>query len=173
MTFLACALLLSVQKTPDRELQGAAAKCGSEIPWTRSLEEAREQSRSSGKPIAWWVSNVEGSPMDRKQVIENYMLSGPFMMAGVVDLLGNQNSVEGYGVDLTLEFKVLLLQGGGFAEIMVRAAKQLDHPFAVGGCNVYRPDIRDAVTDQVVLQGGEDRRRGFNRDNPAGDADER
>jgi hypothetical protein len=90
MTFLACALLLSVQKTPDRELQGTAAKCGSEIPWTRSLEEAREQSRSSGKPIAWWVSSVEGSPMDRKQVIENYMLSGPFMMAGVVDLLSTR-----------------------------------------------------------------------------------
>jgi len=93
MNVLACALLLLLQqKTPDKELQGLAAKCGSEIPWLTSLNDAHQQSKASGKPIAWWVTTLDGSPMDRKLVIEKYMLSGPFMMPGVVELLA-QNFV--------------------------------------------------------------------------------
>src|SRR5579864_6292949 len=79
--------LLLQQKTPDGEFKGLAAKCGSEIPWLESLTEAQKQSRSSGRPIAWWVTRIEGSPMDRKVVLEKYMLSGPFMMPGVVELM--------------------------------------------------------------------------------------
>ena len=79
--------LLSQQKTPDTEFKGLAAKCGSEIPWLESLTEAQKESKASGKPIAWWVSKVEGSPMDRKTVLEKYMLSGPFMMQGVIELM--------------------------------------------------------------------------------------
>ncbi|MBV8878700.1 MAG: hypothetical protein JO332_01935 [Planctomycetaceae bacterium] len=79
--------LLAQQKTPDRELQGLAAKCGSEIPWKESLSDAQKESKATGKPIAWWVTRVDGSPMDRKLVIEKYMLSGPFMMPGVVELM--------------------------------------------------------------------------------------
>src|SRR5947207_783341 len=88
MNLIACAILLLLQqKTPDKELQGLAAKCGSEIPWLTSLTEAQQQSKSSGKPIAWWVTTLDGSPMDRKLVLVKYMLSGPFMMPGVVELL--------------------------------------------------------------------------------------
>src|SRR5947207_57032 len=84
---LAIFLLSAQQKTADRDLQGAAAKCGSEIPWLTSLTEAQKQSKATGKPIAWWVTRIEDSPMDRKVVLEKYMLSGPFMMPGVVDLM--------------------------------------------------------------------------------------
>jgi len=84
---LVALLALPQQKTPDRKLQGAAEKCGSEIPWTTSIEEARRQAKASGKPVAWWVPTLEGSPMDRKLVVEKYMLAGPFMMPGVVELL--------------------------------------------------------------------------------------
>jgi len=89
MTTLALVLaaLLAQHKTPDRELQGLAAKCGSEIPWLDSLTEAQKASRASGRPIAWWVPRLEGSPMDRKLVLEKYMLAGPFMMPGVVERL--------------------------------------------------------------------------------------
>jgi hypothetical protein len=88
MTALILALaMLPQQKTPDRPLQGPAEKCGSEIPWTTSLEEAARRAKASGKPIAWWVTTLEGSPMDRKLVVEKYMLAGPFMMPGVVELL--------------------------------------------------------------------------------------
>jgi hypothetical protein len=80
-------ILLLQQKTPDKELQGAAAKCGSEIPWLTSLNEAHQQSKATGKPVAWWVTRIEDSPMDRKLVLEKYMLAGPFMMPGVVELV--------------------------------------------------------------------------------------
>jgi hypothetical protein len=83
-------LLSCQQKSPDRELQGLAAKCGSEIPWLTSLNEAHQQSKATGKPIAWWVTRIEESPMDRKLVLEKYMLSGPFMMPEVIKLMSEK-----------------------------------------------------------------------------------
>ena len=82
-------LLLAVTqgKSPDRPLQGPAAKCGTEIPWTASLDKAKARARKEGRPIAWWVTTLRGSPMDRKLVVRKYMLSGPFMMPEVVALL--------------------------------------------------------------------------------------
>ena len=68
-------LLFTQQKTPDKELKGDAAKCGTEIPWLTSLTEAQKQSKATGKPIAWWVTRIEDSPMDRKLVIEKSYLS--------------------------------------------------------------------------------------------------
>src|SRR5436190_3463694 len=89
MQALTVALLLALTqaKTPDKEFTGLAAKCGSEVPWVTSLTEAQKLSKSTGKPILWSVSRIEGSPMDRKLVLEKYMLSGPFMMPGVVELV--------------------------------------------------------------------------------------
>ncbi len=87
---VALALLLCQAKTPDREFKGPAAKCGSEIPWILSLNEAHQQSKATGKPIAWWVPQVEHSPMDRKLVLEKYWLSGPFMMPGVIELMSQK-----------------------------------------------------------------------------------
>jgi len=90
MTCLVFAAALLLQGKPaDRELQGPAAKCGSEIPWVESLSDAQKAALASGKPIAWWVTRVETSPMDRKLVLEKYMQSGPFMMPGVIDLFSN------------------------------------------------------------------------------------
>jgi hypothetical protein len=80
-------LAFAQEKTPDQGLQGLAAKCGSEIPWSTSLGNAQDRARESKKPIAWWVPWIEDSPMDRKLVLEKYMLSGPFMMPPVVELL--------------------------------------------------------------------------------------
>ncbi|MBI4565554.1 MAG: hypothetical protein HY716_12740 [Planctomycetes bacterium] len=89
-----CCLLLMLFATqaraPDRKLQGLAEQCGTEIPWVTSLEEAQALSKESGKPIAWWVTTVAGTKMDRKLVIQKYMLSGPFMMPRVVDLLSSR-----------------------------------------------------------------------------------
>ncbi len=81
------ALLLPQAKSPDRKLAGPAANCGSEIPWTATLEEAQRRAKETGRPVAWWLPTVAGSPMDRKLVVEKYMLAGPFMMPGVVELL--------------------------------------------------------------------------------------
>jgi hypothetical protein len=87
---LAALLALVPQKSPDRALEGAAARCGTEIPWTTSLEDARRLARESGKPIAWWVTTLDGSPMDRKLVVEKYMLAGPFMMPAVIEHLSTR-----------------------------------------------------------------------------------
>lgn len=84
---LLLAALLAQERAPDRRLEGLASKCGAEIPWAPSLEEARKRSRETGRPIAWWIPALKGSPMDRKLVIEKYLLAGPLMMPDVVDLL--------------------------------------------------------------------------------------
>ena len=117
MKTLAIALVLLAapqdKKTPDKPLQGIAAKCGTEIPWLASMTEAQRRAKETQRPIAWWVPTLEGSPMDRKLVVEKYMLAGPFMMPGVVELLrdrfvplrlvGDPAFHKAYGVDL-LEF---------------------------------------------------------------------
>jgi hypothetical protein len=85
---LVLALLLAQdKKTPDKPLQGVAAQCGTEIPWLESMADALAKAKETKRPVAWWVPTVEGSPMDRKKVLAKYMLSGPFMMPGVVELL--------------------------------------------------------------------------------------
>jgi hypothetical protein len=89
-TLLFALLLLPQERPADRELQGKAEKCGTEIPWATSMLEAQKLAKESKKPIAWWVSAVAKSPMDRKLVIQKYMLSGPFMMPGVVDMLSTR-----------------------------------------------------------------------------------
>jgi hypothetical protein len=91
-------LLIALQaKAPDAPLRGAASKCGSEIPWTLTLEAARAASKESGRPVCWWVTTLDGSKMDRVLVLENYMLAGPWMMPRVVELM------RGHFVPLRLE----------------------------------------------------------------------
>lgn len=81
-------LLLALQdKSADRPLTGPAAKCGTEIPWLEDLDQAIAESKRTGKPIFWWVTAIPGSRMDRKLVLEKYMLSGPWMMPDLVAIL--------------------------------------------------------------------------------------
>ncbi|HYE97445.1 MAG TPA: hypothetical protein VEJ18_00985 [Planctomycetota bacterium] len=80
-------LLALLQKSPDLPLKGPAAACGTEIPWTTSLDQARARAKETGRPILWWVPYLDDSPMDRKRVVEKYMLAGPWMMPRVVELV--------------------------------------------------------------------------------------
>jgi hypothetical protein len=68
----------------DAEL---AKKCGSEVPWTWTLEKALEKARAEKKPVCWFVPSLDRSPMDRKSVIEHYMEAGPFMSEDVIEIL--------------------------------------------------------------------------------------
>src|SRR5262249_27927932 len=68
----------------ERDLSG---KCGSEIPWTTTVEEAAAKARDSKRLILWYVPTVENTAMDRKQVVDDYMRTGPWMMRDVVDLV--------------------------------------------------------------------------------------
>lgn len=88
--WLALALALQAQeRPPDRPFEGPAALCGSEIPWAESLEDALQRARRTGRPVAWWIPFVEGSPMDRKLVLEKYLRAGPLMMPRVVAALSD------------------------------------------------------------------------------------
>lgn len=62
-------------------------RCGSEIPWKRSIEEASVEARTSGRPILWYVPTVDGTAMDRKDVVEDCMRCGPWMMRDVVSIV--------------------------------------------------------------------------------------
>ncbi|HXX92407.1 MAG TPA: hypothetical protein VEN81_02160, partial [Planctomycetota bacterium] len=87
--------------------------------------DALARAKASKRPVAWWVPSLEGSPMDRKLVLEKYMLSGPWMMPGVVELLrdrfvplrlvGDPAFHKAYGIQL-LEFiepGLVFLDGDG------------------------------------------------------------
>jgi hypothetical protein len=87
MSVLAVLLALTQAKTPDAPLRPPASKCGTEIPWVATLEAARTAARETGRPVCWWVPTLEGSRMDRKLVLEKYLLAGPWMMPRVVELM--------------------------------------------------------------------------------------
>src|SRR5437870_4987060 len=65
----------------------AARKCGREIEWKTSIDEAAAEAKKSDRLILWYVHTVKGTPMDRKDVIDDYMKMGPWMMREVVDLV--------------------------------------------------------------------------------------
>ncbi len=58
----------------------AAARCGAEVGWRSDLDAALAEAKSTGRPVFWYVPTVAGSRMDRKPVLDMYMLSGPFSM---------------------------------------------------------------------------------------------
>jgi hypothetical protein len=78
LVLLSCVVVAQQKvRTPVPE---AATRCGSEIPWRASLEDALAEAQKSGRPVFWYVPTVAGSRMDRKPVLDMYMLSGPFSM---------------------------------------------------------------------------------------------
>ena len=64
-----------------------AEQCGSTIQWRDSLQQALQDSAETGKPVFWFVPTINGSFMDRKSVIEQYMMSGPFAWPAIASLL--------------------------------------------------------------------------------------
>jgi hypothetical protein len=63
------------------------AQCGLEIPWESDPVQALSHARALGRPVFWYVPTVAGSPMDRKDIIDLYMMSGPFAHEDVATLL--------------------------------------------------------------------------------------
>ncbi len=64
-----------------------AARIGSAVRWRDSWETALEESRTSGKPIFWYVATVPGTFTDRKTEIDRYMMGGPFSWPSIIDVL--------------------------------------------------------------------------------------
>ena len=69
-----------------------SSKVGSAIKWSSSVEAAKKASKESGKPIFWYVATVPGTFMDRKPVIDRYMLGGIFSWPPIIQLI-NENFV--------------------------------------------------------------------------------
>lgn len=70
-----------------QEAGDLARKCGSEIEWQTSLDEAAEEARRLKRPILWYVHKTARTTMDRKDLVDNYMMMGAWMMPEVIRLV--------------------------------------------------------------------------------------
>lgn len=66
-----------------------SGKCGSAVQWRESVDAAIQESATSDKPVFWYVPTIRGSFMDRKPVIDQYMMAGPFSWPSIVGLLND------------------------------------------------------------------------------------
>lgn len=67
--------------------QGLAAKAGSAVLWREDLESALAESAKSGKPVFWYIPTLKRTFMDRRDVINQYMLAGPFSWPAIIALI--------------------------------------------------------------------------------------
>ncbi len=68
---------------------GLAAKAGTGIAWQSDLKKALESSQESGKPVFWYVPTLQKTFMDRKDVIDQYMMAGPFSWPAIIKLVND------------------------------------------------------------------------------------
>ncbi len=69
------------------EPDALSARAGTGVAWEEDVEAALERSRETGKPVFWYVPSVRGTFMDRKPVIDRYMMAGPFSWTSTIQLL--------------------------------------------------------------------------------------
>lgn len=68
----------------------ATRACGSAVSWRSGLDAALEEARARRRPVLWYVPTTAGSRMDRKTVIDLYMMAGPFSCPQTVCLLNRR-----------------------------------------------------------------------------------
>lgn len=69
-----------------------SSRIGQGVSWQKDLDTALERSAETGKPVFWYVPTLQGSFMDRKPVIDRYMMAGPFSWESTRKLI-NENFV--------------------------------------------------------------------------------
>lgn len=74
------------QRVQPNEL---SRKAGSAISWARSLDAAMKTARKDDKLVFWYISTVPGTFMDRKPVIDRYMLGGIFSWPPIIQLIND------------------------------------------------------------------------------------
>jgi hypothetical protein len=67
-----------------------SGKCGSAIEWRPDVAAALAEAKQSGKPVFWYVPEVEDTFMDRLPVIDQYMMAGPFSWPAVIDVINDR-----------------------------------------------------------------------------------
>ena len=89
---LGCSLLPAQNST--RKVRTApgelAARAGSAVEWRKDLDAALADAKALGRPVFAFVATMPGSPMDRQDEVERYLMAGPFSWPAVVDLLNTQ-----------------------------------------------------------------------------------
>lgn len=64
-----------------------AAQAGNAVIWAIDVDAALAESKRAGKPVFWYVPSVAGSPMDRQEEIDRYLMGGPFSWPSTIELL--------------------------------------------------------------------------------------
>lgn len=64
-------------------------KAGSAVQWSRSLDFAQKKAKKEDKLVFCYVSTVPGTFMDRKPVIDRYMLGGIFSWPPIIKLIND------------------------------------------------------------------------------------
>ncbi len=67
-----------------------ASEAGQAIEWQTDLAAAQAKSAESGKPVLWYVPTLNDTFMDRKPVIDQYMLAGPWSWPAIVNLVNER-----------------------------------------------------------------------------------
>lgn len=84
----------SGQKNSTRKIRvrpsRSSLRAGSAVAWQTTYDEALNLSKSTSKPIFWYVPTVTGTFMDRKTEVDRYMLSGPFSWPAIIELLNER-----------------------------------------------------------------------------------
>jgi hypothetical protein len=124
---------IRVQPSPQ------AARIGSAILWQPTFAAAMAESKSTGKPILWYVPTLRGSFMDRKTEIDRYMMAGPFSWPDIVSTINahyvpvrakpNRQQQQQYKLVpfVFIEPGVVILQPDGTAQIKLDRLTTL-HP---------------------------------------------
>lgn len=87
MVALLLALVLGQGPPPRVPNDPLTERCGSLVRWETDLAAALARATREKRLVFWYVSAIAGSPMDRRQVLDNYMRAGPFSQPDVVDLV--------------------------------------------------------------------------------------
>ena len=66
-----------------------SARCGSAVNWRESLDAALAEAKESNRPVFFYVPTIPNSFMDRKPVIDRYMMAGPFSSPSLIELLNS------------------------------------------------------------------------------------
>jgi len=133
-----------------------AAQAGSAVQWRSDLKRALEESRTTGKPLFWYVPSLPGTFMDRKPVIDRYMLAGPFSWPAIIERLNRDfipiRAVPSPEEQQTYDLLPYKFVEPGFVVIYPPGEASDKQPIAIDQLTTFTPDWFEQLL--VRLKGG-------------------
>ena len=78
----------TVKKNSTRKIRvrpsALATKAGTAVNWLADVDAALVRAKETGKPVFWYVPTIPGTFMDRKPVVDRYMMAGYFSWPKIV-----------------------------------------------------------------------------------------